>query len=54
MKNYNMHIYLFKIHHYYGFLVNHYDIFYDSSIADKHMGISKNGPKLNIKEKNLM
>jgi hypothetical protein len=26
-KTYNMHIYLFKIHDYYGFLINYYDFF---------------------------
>jgi hypothetical protein len=48
-----MHIYLFKIHYYYGFLINNYDIFYNSSIAHKHMGVFKNGPKVNIKERNV-
>jgi hypothetical protein len=48
-----MHIYLFKIHDYYGLLKNHYGIFYNSSIVLKHMGVSKDGPKLNIKERNL-
>jgi hypothetical protein len=52
-KNYSIHIYLFKIHDYYGFLISHYDIFYNSSIGHKHMGVSKNGPKVNIKERNL-
>jgi len=45
-----MHIYRFKIHDYYGFLINHYDTFYNSSIAHKHMGVSKNGAKVNIKK----
>jgi hypothetical protein len=53
MKNYNMHIYLFKIHDYYSFLINHYDIFYISSIAHEHMGVCKNGPKVIIKGRNL-
>ncbi len=49
-KTYNMHIYHFEIHDYYGFLINHYDTFYSPSIAHKHMGVSKNGAKVNIKK----